>query len=274
METPPAPEFMLTPAQVAQALRAAGWQSGMTVLVHSSLKQVVGWVPGGPQGIIGAMLDVLGAQGTLVMPTHSADNSEPSYWQHPPVPESWWPTVRATMPAFDPRTTPTRQMGILAEQFRTWPGVLRSDHPQGSFAAYGCHAADITADHDLVAQFGEHSPLGRLYALDGYVFLLGVGHGNNTSLHLAEERMAAPKRRMQGSALMRGGQRHWVTFETVDYDDEGFEQLGTAYESAYPDAVQWGTLGRASTRLMRQRPLVDFALNWLNAHRPTPDSGA
>ncbi|MFP4321234.1 MAG: aminoglycoside N(3)-acetyltransferase [Anaerolineales bacterium] len=261
------PAFMLTQTDVAEQLRQAGWAPGMAILVHTSLKQIGGWVPGGTGAIIGAMLDVLGPTGTLMMPTFTMDNSEPSYWQNPPVPAAWWPTVRAATPAYNPQTTPTRMMGILAEHFRTWPGIRRSVHPQGSFAAWGHHADTLTADHDLVQQFGEASPLGRLYALDGHVFLLGVGHGNNTSLHLAEERRQNPKRAPQGSAMWVDGACHWVTFETVDYDDADFVQLGAAYEAAFPKAVQVSTLGKATVRLMRQRPLVDFAVEWLNTQR-------
>lgn len=136
---------------------------------------------------------------------------------------------------------------------RSWPGAVRSSYLQGSFAAWGKRAATITANHDLEQQFGDKSPLGRIYDLDGYVFLLGVGHGNNTSLHLAEERMPHPKRGPQGSAVTVDGVRQWVTFETVDYDADDFVQLGAVYEVAYPDAVRIGTLGKTTVRLMRQR---------------------
>lgn len=40
--------------------------------------------------------------------------------------------------------------------------------------------------------FGERSPLARRYELDGQALLAGVGHGNNTSIHLGEYRADFP----------------------------------------------------------------------------------
>jgi aminoglycoside 3-N-acetyltransferase len=113
---------------LAGDLRRLGLAAGMSVLVHSSLS-ALGWVCGGPVTVVQALLDVVTPDGTIVMPTQSTDYSEPSHWQNPPVPPEWWPVIRATMPAFDPRTTPTRGMGQIVETFRTWPGVQRSCHP-------------------------------------------------------------------------------------------------------------------------------------------------
>ena len=78
-----------------------GVKKGMTLLVHSSMSST-GWISGGAVSFILALEEVLGEKGTLVMPAHSGDLSDPAKWENPPVPEDWWQTIRDTMPAFDP----------------------------------------------------------------------------------------------------------------------------------------------------------------------------
>ena len=73
-------------------LKHIGVSPGMVLLVHSSLSSM-GWVCGGAVSVIRALETVLGDQGTLIMPTHSGDLSNPEEWNNPPVNESWWQTI-------------------------------------------------------------------------------------------------------------------------------------------------------------------------------------
>ena len=155
-------------ATLTDQLCALGVKPGGVLLVHTSFRAVRP-VEGGPLGLIRALRAALGNHGTLVMPTMTDGES-----------------------VFDPRATPTLDMGITAETFWRQPGVVRSEHPGASFAAEGPHAADVCRPQPLSPPHGIDSPAGRVYELGGHILLLGVGHSEDTTLHLAESIARVP----------------------------------------------------------------------------------
>jgi aminoglycoside 3-N-acetyltransferase len=248
-----------TRESIARDLRALGLAPGMVVLAHSSLS-ALGWVCGGPVAVVQALQEVLTPDGTLVMPTQTGEYSDPANWQQPPVPERWVQVIRDTMPAFDPRITPTRGMGRIVETFRTWPGVVRSSHPHVSFAAWGRHARHIVEHHQLEYALGEGSPLAHIYDLDGSVILLGVGYDSNTSFHLAQYRAPGMIEVQEGAPILEHGRRVWKTYTDIEMDTAEFSAIGEAFERE--GQVRRGTVGAGEVRLFRQRPAVDFAADW------------
>ncbi len=256
----------VTIPRLVEDLKQLGIKPGMTLLVHSSLS-ALGWVCGGSVAVIQALQDVLGEEGSLVMPTHSAGLTDPSLWENPPVDESWWEAIRETMPAYDPRLTPTCQMGAIPECFRNAEGVVRSSNPVVSFAAWGKHAKEITSDHGLDYNMGYDSPLGRIYDLYGYSLLLGVGYNKCTIMHLAESMATFENKKtyQQSSPIMESGERIWKSFIDWDYNVEDLAAIGRDYENKVGD-LQKASVGYAESILMPVKPLVDFGKEWFEVH--------
>ncbi|WP_420033028.1 aminoglycoside N(3)-acetyltransferase [Streptomyces sp. cg28] len=251
---------LVTRASLATDLRALGVESGETLLVHTSLSSL-GWVNGGPAAVVHALLDALGPGGTLAVPTQTGDLTDPEGWGNPPIPREWWETVRATMPGYDPATSPSRGVGVLPETLRTWPGALRSAHPHTSFAALGPRAARIVDGHAPDCRLGERSPLARLEELGARVLLLGAGYDSCTSFHLAEYRIP-----FQLEDAGRPGPAGWHPVTEVAITADRFDELGAAFERDSP--VVRGRVGAADTRLFSLADAVAYAQKWLPAHRP------
>ncbi|WP_207753049.1 aminoglycoside N(3)-acetyltransferase [Clostridium yunnanense] len=243
-----------------------GVKKGQNIIVHASLTSL-GFVCGGPQIVIEALLEAVGEDGTIMMPTQTWKNLDPNMGVHWEEPEEWYQIIRDNWPAYDKAITPTNTMGAISEMFRSWPNAKRSDHPVRSFAAVGKNAELLIKDHDLSNIFGKGSPIDKLYNLDGYVMLIGVGYDKNTSIHLADviAEYDSKHNEFNSTAIMVDGQRKWVTYETLSVDGEDFEDIGRDFEKQYE--VKIITIGNGTVRFMRQRDLVDYAIKWIEKNR-------
>jgi aminoglycoside 3-N-acetyltransferase len=258
-----------TASTLVNDLRTLGPVEGATLLVHSSLSSL-GWVVGGAEAVVLALEQAVGAEGTLMMPAYSMNAPEPSLWKDPPVPEAWWKTIRDEWPPFDDNLSPAVRLGEVAETFRNQRGTQRSLHPNHSFCARGPNARTLLDDHSLDESLGEGSPLARLYDLSGQILLLGVDHSSNSSFHLAEYRAAWPGKHEQRplkARMIRDRSVTEVVIRDLDLDSDDFAEIGNAFDQQ-PGAVRTGLVAFAEARLMNQPAAVDFAVKWIEKHRP------
>lgn len=230
-------------------------------MVHSSLKSM-GWIAGGAQAVLEALMETITEKGTLVMPAQSVDNSDPAYWMEPPVPENWHQPIRDQLPAFDPHLSGLRGMGKIAECFHRHPATIRSPHPSHSFMAWGSQATQWMSEQPIDDSFGKQSPLAKMLRANVKILLIGVGFDSCTALHYAEfvqeNRVTSP----QGAAILKDGKRIWQTYECVEMDSDRFPEIA----KAFPGDISEGHLGQAQTRLVEMKPLVEFGIGWLRKH--------
>lgn len=257
---------LCTTTTISREARELGVEGGETLLVHSSLSSL-GWVSGGAEAVILGLLDAVGEEGTLVFPTFSGHNSDPALWQFVELPEDWIQTIRATLPAYNKHTTHTRRVGIVPETARTWPGAVRSDHPQLSFVAIGPRAEWLMSEHKLNCCLGDDSPLKKLETVDARILLLGVDFTACTSFHLAEYRVPDPPLEHNSFAVAVNGERTWMTVQDVALSAQDFDKIGADFESK--ELVQTGYIGAANTRLFSLPKAVLHAQSWLSNNNRT-----
>lgn len=159
--------------EIRQGLERLGIGAGSIIMVHTSLKSF-GRVDGGEEALIEALKETVGPDGLVIMPAHA-----------------YCFVGRPGVTPYDPRRSPS-ETGLVPATFWRQSDVLRSLHPTHSQAAWGSRAAEILADHDQRGAVGADSPLHRAAKWGGIVLQLGVSHGSNTTIHLAESLARVP----------------------------------------------------------------------------------
>lgn len=230
-------------------LRTLGVQPGNTLMVHASLRSL-GTESGGASAVVDDLLEVLGKDGTLLMPALS------------------YATVNAQNPVFDVRNTPSC-VGALAEYFRTRPGTMRSVHPTHSVCGVGRRSEEILSHHlHDTTPVGENSPFTRLPKIGGQVLFIGCGLGPNTMMHGVEEKVAPPYL-LDGTvayAVTLADGSH-LTMTITGHNFKGWEQHYERLESLLYRGLKRGKLLQADCYLMEADEMWFAALTKL---RQTP----
>jgi len=261
IELPP-----ITKTRLVADLKKLGIASDDTLMLHASVK-AIGWIVGGPDIVIQALLDVLGPEGTLMMYVG---------WEDSPCDLKNWSkelqqAYSEECPPFDPvKSRAYRKWGILTEYLRTWPGAFRSGHPEASCAAVGAKAKWLTEDHPLQYGYGVGSPLAKLCEAKGKVLLLGAPFGALTILHYAEHVANVPNKRIvhYEMPILQDGQKIRVKIEEFDTCGtilpnarEYFQTIPREYLSS--SRGRSGKVGEAQSYLFDAAEFVQFAVEWI-----------
>ena len=152
-----------------------GIRKGDTLLVHSSLSSF-GYVEGGEQTVIEALLASVGISGNVFVPTLTGKPSDGP--TNPPV--------------FDVKKSPC-WTGRIPSEFMKLSEAKRSLHPTHSLAGIGLLVDYLIKGHeDSLTPCGKDSPYIKIAEIGGYILLLGVAMDSNTTIHSAEELANVP----------------------------------------------------------------------------------
>ena len=152
---------------LVEGFRRVGLQKGDIVYCHSSLSKF-GYVEGGAETVVDALMEVAGPEGTVAMPAGTYSLGKDGA-------------------IFDIRKLPS-ELGAITEAFRKRT-KYRSHHLTESVCALGKLAQQLTETHS-VTPCGAESPFSKFIDMDAQILLLGVPHNNNTTFEAIEERLA------------------------------------------------------------------------------------
>ena len=224
----------LTRGELAQALVRLGVPRGGLMMVHSSLRSI-GHVDGGAETVVDALLDALGPEGTLVVPTFTDDAAK-----------------RGADFVFDPLNTPSLA-GAISEAARRRTGARRSLHHWHSVGAIG-PLAETVATEVGASPWQPDGPMPKIIDLGGLFLLLGVPYQRLTLVHLMEWENGVPYRPgLQVELPMRRSDGSVVPLVNLEcppnrpFAGNDFNRLGQRMEDA--NVVKIGQVGNAVARL-------------------------
>lgn len=244
-------KVVVTKEDIKKGLQELGLKRGDVVGVHSSLSSF-GYVEGGADTVIDALLCVVGEEGAVVMPTYSTNRIDVERTKEEVEMGVTW---KSKILPYDPKKTPC-WTGKIPDTFWRRKEAFRSSNPTHSLAAIGKNAEELCKGWD------------RLLEADGYILLIGVGLGSCSAMHLAENYVQLPEHILKKitpppELIKKYPESEW---------DIGF--------GPYPDfakmekicekhgIVKTTTIGEATVKLLKLRDLVEL---YAEALRNDPD---
>jgi len=252
-------DVIVSKDEIKAGLIKLGLESGDSVGVHSSLSSF-GYVDGGANAVVDALLEVVGECGTIAMPTYSANLAKVEKTPEEIAIGVLW--IYRILP-YDPKETPCTT-GTIPEAFRKRKGVLRSVHHVFSLAALGPHAQEIIDAGYKDSRQGWK----KLLELEGHILLLGVGLENCSAMHLAEERVTLPKHISDKVTAPKWFVDKYPPNEW-EWDFGPYPDFAKLEEPCIERGIMKTVkVGKATLKLVKLRELIDLYVEYL---KTSPD---
>jgi len=236
----------VTKDDIINGLKTLGLKEGHRVGVHSSLSSF-GYVEGGADAVIDALLEVVGKEGTVVMPTYSnnVDHLEKTQEE-----KDMGITWKYRISPYDPKKHGC-WTGKIPDTFWRRKGAIRNSDPTHSLTAIGANAEKLSQSWKTLLE------------ADGYILLLGITTSCCSSLHLAEERVQLPQHILDRITPPPEIEEKYAK-ENIGFGYGPYPKFGKMEEISIKHGIMKRVkIGKATVKLLRLRELIDLYAEYL-----------
>ena len=150
----------VTEKHLEQKFIKLGIKQGDIVMAHVSLSSL-GYVIGGSECLYNALKNVVGEEGTIVVPSQTVEISDPATWEYPPVPVEWHDLIRDSMPAYNTSRSFSKAMGSFSNFLGILPQAIRSSR----FSLFSARCKEVLVSKSV--------PIINIFDCNLYIFPSG-----------------------------------------------------------------------------------------------------
>lgn len=256
-------EVVSTKEDFKETLSSMGIQKGMVIFLQANTNSL-GYMVGGGQALIEALMEKVGYNGTIVMPSFTPQLADPANIK-PAIAREKWHQVREFAAPFDRKLTAPSGSDALIHQFLRNEGVIRSYHPLYSFAAWGKYAKLICDKHPLHFGLNQDSPLGKIVEFNGFVLLMGCSYSECTMFQLARYHGEQLPVCLKSAPIVNNKKRVWKDMLDLEYNQQNFEAIGEEMEDR--SIVKIAMVGDGLCRFFSAREAQHIATAYFHIHK-------
>lgn len=250
---------MLTKEDFKSAMLRLGVKKGMLLYVSASMEKFE-YVVGGAQSIIEVLMELVGYDGTIVMPAPTRHLCDPAEMGN--VPRDRVDEARRFALPFNKKLSVPSGVGEVPIQFMRNEAVLRSNHPMVSFLAWGKYAKLIVEKHPLHFGMNQESPLGKIKEYNGYVITIGQDYQSCEIFHLAQYMLMKCPIRIYSCPIEKSGAMSWIQILDLELDNKEYNEIGKKMEER--QLVKSTYLGDTVCHMFSAKMAQEVAIEYLN----------
>lgn len=259
----------ISKAEIVHGLRTLGLNASSKVEVHTSLSNF-GYIINKEYDVIDALIEVV-HQGVILMPAHTSEYSDPTYWENPPVPKEWIELIKQMRRPFDKKLFVPERIGKTSIAFLNYPMVERTNHPIVSLAVHNQTKDPSWLNHSINDD-EETNPLMKLVSEGGSILFLGTDFHTCTSIHLSERYAEASVQREDKVCILENGnvvEKEYLMYEFEDDNVDRFVEIGKIYVNTYQNTDKYKQIkiGQATCTLIDAKALYDIAYDFHRNHK-------